>query len=216
MPETTVAIPAFNAGRTIGAALQSVFAQTYRDYEVIVVDDGSTDDTASQVAEWGDRVTYVYQPNCGPAGARNEALRLARGRFIAFLDADDVWLPRKLERQVAYFARFPETGLLHTATLVSHAPTRTALETTDSLAPDVFDGPPTRAYCDLFHGRIDINTLTVMAPRTVLLGCGGFDERRELHVEGWDLGCASPRTIHRVSELASRRPSSRWIDEQRG
>jgi glycosyltransferase involved in cell wall biosynthesis len=187
MPETTVAIPVFNAGRTIGAALQSVFAQTYRDYEVIVVDDGSTDDTASQVAEWGDRVTYVYQPNRGPAGARNEALRHAHGRFIAFLDADDIWLPRKLERQVAYFARFPETGLLHTAALVSHAPTRTALETTDSLTPDTFDAPPHRVYCDLFHGRLDINTLTVMAPRHVLLQCGGFDERRELHVEDWDL-----------------------------
>ena len=144
MPHVTVAIPAFNAGRTIGAALQSVFAQTYRDYEVIVVDDGSTDDTAAQVAEWGDRLAYVSQPNRGPAGARNEALARARGTFIAFLDADDVWLPRKLERQVAYFARFPETGLLHTAALVSRAPTRTALETLDTLTPNTIGPPPAR------------------------------------------------------------------------
>jgi GT2 family glycosyltransferase len=209
MTETTVAIPVFNAGRTIGAALQSVFAQTYRNYEVIVVDDGSTDDTASQVAEWGDRVTYVYQPNRGRAGARNEALRHARGRFIAFLDADDVWLPRKLENQIAYFVRFPETGLLHTAALMSDAPTRTALETTDALTPDVFDAPPNQVYCDLFHGRLDIDTLTVMAPRTVILECGGFDERRELHVEDWDLWlriAARHPVGYLRSPLAVRRP----------
>jgi glycosyltransferase involved in cell wall biosynthesis len=187
MPQVTVVIPAFNAGRIITAALQSVFGQTYRDYEVIVVDDGSTDDTAAQVAEWGDRLTYVYRPNGGPASARNEALRRARGRLIAFLDADDVWLPRKLERQVAYFDRFPETGLLHAAAIVSRAPARAALQTLDQIPVDEVGNPPVKAYCDLFHGRLDINTLTVMAPRDVLLACGGFDERRELHVEDWDL-----------------------------
>jgi glycosyltransferase involved in cell wall biosynthesis len=187
VPEVTVVIPAFNAGRTIAAALQSVWAQTYSDYEVIVIDDGSTDDTASQVAEWSDRITYMYQPNRGPAGARNEALRRAHGRFVAFLDADDVWLPRKLERQVAYFARFPETGLLHTAALVSHAPTRTVLETPDRLPPDAIGQAPGRVYCDLFHGRLNVNTLTVMAPLEVLRECGGFDEQRTLHVEDWGL-----------------------------
>jgi glycosyltransferase involved in cell wall biosynthesis len=203
----TVVIPAFNAGRTVTAALQSVFGQTYRDYEVIVIDDGSTDDTASQVAEWGERLTYVYQPNRGPGGARNEALCRARGRFIAFLDADDVWLPRKLERQVAYFARFPETGLLHTAAIVSLAPAPTALEMPDR-RPDGDGDPPARVFCDLFHGRLDINTLTAMAPRHVLLDCGGFDERRELHVEDWDLWLriaarhpvgylAAPLAVHR-------------------
>jgi glycosyltransferase involved in cell wall biosynthesis len=183
----TVVIPAFNAGRTVTAALHSVFAQTYRDYEVIVVDDGSTDDTAARVAEWNHALTYVYQANGGPASARNNALRRARGRFIAFLDADDVWLARKLERQVAYFARFPETGLLHTAALVSLAPAPTALAAFDVLPLDEVDDPPARIYCDLFHGLLDINTLTVMAPRDVLLDSGGFDERRELHVEDWDL-----------------------------
>jgi glycosyltransferase involved in cell wall biosynthesis len=101
MPQVTVIIPAYNAGATITAALQSVFAQTYRDFDVIVVDDGSGDDTAARVAEWGDRVTYVHQANGGPGSARNEALRHTRSPLIAFLDADDVWLPGKLERQVA-------------------------------------------------------------------------------------------------------------------
>ena len=207
MPQVTVAIPVFNAGRTVAAALHSVFAQTYRDYEVIVVDDGSTDDTASQVAAWRDQLSYVYQTNAGPAGARNEALRRARGRFVAFLDADDVWLPGKLEQQVAYFARFPETGLLHTGALVSRAPTPAVLEMLENRVPQDVT-PPARVYCDLFHGLLDINTLTVMAPRDVLLECGGFDERRELHVEDWDLWLriaarhpvgylASPLAVHR-------------------
>jgi hypothetical protein len=77
--------------------------------------------------------------------------------------------------------------LLHTAAIVSRAPTCTALETLDQLPPDVVGDPPGPVYCDLFHGRVDINTLTVMAPREVLIECGGFDERRELHVEDWDL-----------------------------
>src|SRR6266566_518104 len=131
MPEVSVVIPAFNAGRTITAALQSVFAQTYRRYEVIVVDDGSADDTALRVAEWGSRIQYVRQANGGPGAARNEGIRRARGRLIAFLDADDVWLPRKLQRQMAYFDRFPETGLLHAHTIVSRTPTHTLHELVD-------------------------------------------------------------------------------------
>ncbi len=187
MSQVTVIIPAFNAGRTITAALQSVFAQTYADYQVVVVDDGSTDDTAVRVAEWGDLLTYVRQPNNGPASARNEGLRHAVSPLVAFLDADDVWLPRKLERQVAYFAQFPETGMLHAAALVSRNPSDAVLETLDEVPPDALGEPPANVFCDLFHGTLEINTLTVMARRDVLTEVGGFDERRELHVEDWDL-----------------------------
>jgi len=101
MPEVSVVIPAYNAGRTISAALASVFAQTYRDFEVIVVNDGSTDDTAQRLEEWSGRLVTICQRNGGPGRARNEGIARARGRLIAFLDADDIWLPRKLERQVA-------------------------------------------------------------------------------------------------------------------
>src|SRR4029453_15569317 len=83
--------------------------------------------------------------------------------------------------------RYPETGLLHTASLVSRAPVHAALEALDAVRDGDAGDPPRRVYCDLFHGRFDISTLTVMAPRDVLLSCGGFDERRELHVEDWDL-----------------------------
>src|SRR5207302_4125381 len=110
-----------------------VFTQTFDDVEVIIIDDGSDDDTPIRAAEWGDRVTYVRQPSGGSARARNEGLARARGRLITFLDADAVWLPRKLERQVAYFDQFPETGLLHTSALVSATPTRAALNARDDV-----------------------------------------------------------------------------------
>ncbi|HEY2150356.1 MAG TPA: glycosyltransferase [Vicinamibacterales bacterium] len=187
MTRVSVVIPAFNAGRTIAAAIQSVFAQTCGDYELIVVDDGSTDDTLSQVRMSGDHITCLCRANGGAGAARNEALRIATGHLVAFLDADDVWLPWKLERQVAYFERFPETGLLHGGALVSRTPLQTALGTRDVEDPGAGIAAPSGIFCELFHGDLDINTLTVMAPRHVLLETGGFDERRELHVEDWDL-----------------------------
>jgi glycosyltransferase involved in cell wall biosynthesis len=224
-PDVTIVIPAYNADRTIGAALQSVFAQTFTDYEIIVVDDGSTDETALQLQPLADRVTYVYRPNGGPGAARNEALRRAKGRLVAFLDADDVWLPRKLERQVAYFRAFPETGLLHSAALVSHSPTQTALETLDTLPPGEAGTPPSPIFCELFHGEVDINTLTVMAPRAVLLDCGGFDERRELHVEDWDLWLriaahhpvgylSCPLAVHRPGGTMSSAAENTYLGQQ--
>ena len=185
MPEVSVIIPAYNAGRTIDAALQSVFAQTFKSFEVIVVDDGSTDDTSARIALWGDRVRCLRQANSGPAHARNQAFRVSSGGLLAFLDADDMWLPRKLDRQVAYFRQFPSAGLVHTATLVSASPMRTMGEVPDASPLDATGEPPSMQFGALFHDR-HINTLTVMVPRDVLTDVGGFDERRELDVD-WDL-----------------------------
>jgi glycosyltransferase involved in cell wall biosynthesis len=216
MPRVTVIIPAYNAGCTITAALESVFAQTYADFDVIVVDDGSTDDTAQRVAEFGERVTFMRQPNGGPASARNRAIRHASSPLIAFLDADDVWLPRKLERQVAYFDRFPQTGFIHTAALVSPTPTLAVLETSDSAPLDASVAPPSNVFCDLFHGRLEISTLTVMTRRDVIGELGGFDERRELHVEDWDLWLriASLYTVGYLPHpLAVRRPGGSMSSE---
>jgi len=186
MPEVSIIIPAYNAGRTIDAALRSVFAQTFRDFEVIVVDDGSTDDTAERVEAWGSRVTYHWQKNAGPARARNQALSASSGRLIAFLDADDAWLPRKLERQVSYFQQFPRTGLLHTDAITDRSPTTAILNSADAAPIDAVRIPPSMQFDVIFHDR-DVNTLTVMVPRDVLAEVGGFDERREVYVEDWDL-----------------------------
>lgn len=106
-PFISVVIPTYNRARQVQAALASVLAQTYTEFEAIVVDDGSTDGTAeavqqfiSQQGDKGKQIRYVIQPNQGPSAARNRGIEEARAGWIAFLDSDDIWLPEKLELQV--------------------------------------------------------------------------------------------------------------------
>ena len=108
MPESlvSVVIPVYNGERFLGEAIDSIRAQSYRPLEIIVVDDGSTDGTA-RVAKSYSPVVYVYQANSGQAAARNHGVELASGEFLAFLDADDVWMPDKLSRQMAAIASDP-------------------------------------------------------------------------------------------------------------
>lgn len=102
-PLVSVIIPTFNRAATISAAIESVFQQTYREIEVIVVDDGSTDETPEVLRRFEDRVRVFRQPNAGPSSARNRGIAAARGSLLAFLDSDDVWLPEKIEWQVELF-----------------------------------------------------------------------------------------------------------------
>jgi glycosyltransferase involved in cell wall biosynthesis len=111
-PLVSVVIPAYNYGQFVTAAVDSALAQTYRNVEVLVIDDGSTDDTRRKLEPYGDRIRYHYQENQGLSGARNTGIRLARGEFIAPLDADDLWHPRKLEVQMRVFERRPEVALV--------------------------------------------------------------------------------------------------------
>ncbi|MFP4616188.1 MAG: glycosyltransferase family 2 protein [Thiohalorhabdus sp.] len=106
-PLVSVIIPAYNAAQYIGAALDSVLAQDYPRKEIIVVDDGSTDDTRAVLEGYAGHIRVLTQANAGAAAARNKGLECARGAYIAFLDADDVWLPGKLSRQVTYMERNP-------------------------------------------------------------------------------------------------------------
>lgn len=101
-------VPAFNSGRYIGEALDSILAQTVAAAEVIVCDDGSSDNTASVVATYSDQLKYVRQETAGPAATRNLGLATATGDFLAFLDADDLWHEAKLERQLECFDRRAE------------------------------------------------------------------------------------------------------------
>ena len=101
MPRVSVVIPVYNGARYLAEAMESVLAQTYADYDVVCVDDGSTDDSLSILARWASRITVVRQQNAGGCAARNAGVARSTGRYIAFLDQDDRWYPRKLEQQVA-------------------------------------------------------------------------------------------------------------------
>jgi glycosyltransferase involved in cell wall biosynthesis len=107
-------LPVYNGERYLGEAIESILSQTYQSFEIIVVDDGSTDKTVEVVKSYGERLRYVRQANAGPAAARNHGIRLARGEFVAFQDADDVWHPEKLARQMARFAARSELELCST------------------------------------------------------------------------------------------------------
>ena len=163
----SVVIPTYNSGPLVKQAVESVLAQSYPAAQIIVVDDGSTDDTRQQMRAFDGRIEYVRQPNARVAAARNHGLLRATGDAVAFLDADDYWHPEKLSRQIAVLSERPEIGLL---------------------ATDCFDWPGPLPECQDSDARgIDIvplerllvcNTLTtssIMVRRSVLEQAGRFD-----------------------------------------
>ena len=111
-PMVSVVIPVFDAGGRLLEAIASVERQRYEPLEIVVVDDGSTDDTPALIESLGPRVRALRQPNAGPAAARNRGLAAARGELFAFLDADDLWPDRKLQRQVAALATAPDVDVV--------------------------------------------------------------------------------------------------------
>ncbi len=117
MPEVSVVIPTYNREAFLEEAIQSVLNQTFEDFELIVVDDGSTDDTRSLVARFrrDGRVSYVYQDNQGDGAARNTGIRRSSGVYVVFLDSDDLWFPEKLERQVGLLRQDLEFSAAYSA-----------------------------------------------------------------------------------------------------
>jgi len=114
MPRVSVIIPTYNRKAFVLEAVGSVLAQTYGDYELIVVDDGSADGTGEALKRYEEHLQYLYQENQGVSAARNCGLAHAQGAFIAFLDSDDLWLPKKLELQVAFMDRQTEAQICYT------------------------------------------------------------------------------------------------------
>jgi glycosyltransferase involved in cell wall biosynthesis len=175
VPDTvTVVIPCFNAAPFIADALRSVFDQQVGAIEVIVVDDGSVDDSVA-IAESFPAVRVVRQANRGPAAARNLGVAHARGRLVAFLDADDVWLPGKLASQLALLESEPQVSVVYGAfyfwrpqqgaeTLVTHPPDMEAAVRSGWLYPEI-----------LLDSLICI--ITAVVRRDVFDELGGFDEQ---------------------------------------
>jgi glycosyltransferase involved in cell wall biosynthesis len=114
MPRISVVIPTYNRAEYLPQAIDSVLEQTVSDVEIIVVDDGSTDDTRDRVQAYGDRVSYVHTTNGGSAHARNVGMRAARGQYLTFLDSDDLYYPYTLELQSRVLDRHPEIAMLYT------------------------------------------------------------------------------------------------------
>ena len=117
-PLVSVVTPAYNVAWCVGRAIDSVLAQDYPARELVVVNDGSTDETAQVLARYGDAIRVIEQENRGMSAARNAAIRAARGDYVAFLDADDWWQPTKLSRQVALLQSRPDIGFCSTAARV--------------------------------------------------------------------------------------------------
>ena len=117
-PQVSVIIPVHNGASTIGRALESVFDQTFSDYEIVICDDGSTDDTLAVLAKYGDKLRVVRQANGGPSAARNAAVAASRGELLALIDRDDRWLPNKLELAVNAMRADAGAALLYSDMIV--------------------------------------------------------------------------------------------------
>ncbi len=112
-PHVSIVIPTYNRSTIVRRAIDSVLGQTFRDFEIVVVDDGSTDDTRGALSDYPECVRYVRQDNAGPAAARNHGMRIARGDFIGFLDSDDVYLSHNIAAHLECFGRNPGAGLVY-------------------------------------------------------------------------------------------------------
>ena len=113
-PVVSVIIPTFNRGKMIRQAIDSVLEQDFEGFELIVVDDGSTDETREILNRYGTRIRVHSQPNRGVSSARNAGIRISRGAYLAFLDSDDLWLPRKLSVQMGFFKSHPQAMICQT------------------------------------------------------------------------------------------------------
>jgi glycosyltransferase involved in cell wall biosynthesis len=203
-PAVSVIIPTHNREDLIGETIQSVLDQTFTDFEILVVDNGSTDATCRVIEDIGDsRIYYYYQENTGgPAGPRNTGIKKARGQYIAFLDSDDLWLKDKLAVQVKILDSDPQVGLTYGSC------------TPFGDRADDFDQSVARLPCEvgmmfekLFLSWNYIPCLTVMTRRSILERIGGFDETSALTTaEDFDLWLRIARVfkIQSVSEVIGR------------
>lgn len=159
-PRVSVLIPCYNVGHFLAEAIDSVLAQTFQDFEILVVDDGSEDNTAEVAARYP-RVRYIYNRHSGISVSRNLALSQARGEFVVFLDADDMWTADKLEKQVDYMDSHPDCQLVYT------------------LAENFFDGDPanmTERQEELLHTNTDSCLVTCCIRRSLYERFGGYRE----------------------------------------
>ena len=241
-PETllvSVIVPAYQCAATLGRALTSVLQQDYPAIEIIVQDDGSTDaagQVAAEAAARDPRIHYFQQPNQGPAAARNAAATHASGEYLAFLVADDEWLPGKLQLQADILKQNAAIDLVFTKSLDGHRSDgrppvfierkAQALQNLEMTALEGF--PAVLAFAEkglrlaLFSGGL-IHLSSIVMRRSTFQRLGGFDHRRRgaedvdfciraARVAGFAY-CAQPLTIHNLSDSNMSRLSDKWYQE---
>jgi glycosyltransferase involved in cell wall biosynthesis len=213
-PLVSVVVPAYNCAEFIDETLESVYYQMYTQWELIVVDDGSTDETKARLTRHEQKIQYHYQRNQGTAAARNAGVRRARGDLIAFLDNDDIWFPEKLKLQVEAMEGFPECGLVFTdgQTFTSSGVRKHSILSTRL---DKWINQHVTADPQLVMGWLDrelflANEISsasgVMVRKECLTNVGGFDERIPI-ADDYDLWL---RIAQRYPILLIRSPLYRW------
>lgn len=189
-PLVSVIIPNYNYARFLPQALDSVLAQSYSNFEIIVVDDGSTDDSKAILRSYGERIRWFEQQNQGVSAARNRGVKESRGQLIAFLDADDIWLPLKLERQVQLFLDNPKLGLVHCG-----------LEEINET------GQSLRARCDGLDGWVAPQMLLFERPAILTAGSGAIVPRATFDfVAGFDTRLSTAADWDFCYRIALRQP----------
>ncbi len=206
-PFVSVIIPAYNSERFIRETLDSVLRQTYKRLEIIVVDDGSTDNTAGCVEGYHSSVRFFRQENAGVGSARSAGFRAASGDYIAFLDHDDIWLPEKLEIQLSLAARHPESGLiacdgvqfeadkiLHDTLIHGPLAGRLAASAEEEITGNF--------YPEVVQGCMLSTPGQTLIPHAVCEHVGPMATHRDLAFD-WDyylrIACLYPITLHRHS-----------------
>ena len=173
-PLVSVIIPTYNDGAYLCEAIESVLAQTYQNCEIIVVDDGSSIDPKPMLCKYMNCIQYIYKENGGPGSARNVGIQNSKGAYLAFLDSDDLWLPRKLEMQVERFQNDPGSGVVFTDQCIFD---ETGIQSrTEKQKCNIHEG---MVFEELFSCNF-VGMSTVMIKRECVHRVGMFDEGSEI------------------------------------
>lgn len=170
MPKVSVIIPTYQRANIVSEAINSVLAQTYKDYEIIVVNDGSTDKTPEVLKQFGDQITVIHQANKGLSAARNTGIRASQGDYIAFLDDDDLWANHKLETQIPILDSQEKIGLIYSDMLFFKGQ-----DVSENSYNKLYPTPRIQCLWNLFYLNY-IPVPTVVVRRKCLDEVGLFDE----------------------------------------
>lgn len=179
-PMVSVVIPTHNCAPYVEEAIRSVLSQSYSNKEVVIVDDGSTDDTHLRMSSFGESIRVIRQRNAGPAAARNRGVSAARGEYVAFLDGDDVWLPGKLDAQMRYLTANPDVRLVYGGFSLWRADAAGRYPPAESLGDESSDGDGAWIPAGYLYSRLLLDSviciITTVIHRSVFDTLRGFDE----------------------------------------